>query len=282
MPSLADHQSNLYTKMILMGDSGSGKTGSLTSLVGAGYRLRILDMDNGLETLKQFILRECPEAIGNVEYRTLRDKYKATPAGSQIVGQPRAFVEAYKMLDRWKYDDVDLGDPAGWGPECILVTDSLTLLSDAAYDWAEVLTPPGKRSGERDSRATYGTAQEGVETFLKTITSESFETNVIVIAHVKYIDNEDGSRKGYPTTVGKALSPQVPIYFNTIALCETDRKGQRTIQTAATATIDLKNPKPFEMLPKYALTTGLADFFKVLREPPKVQPKLRRIASQTV
>jgi hypothetical protein len=262
--------------MLLMGDSGSGKTGSLTSLVAAGYKLRILDMDNGLEALKQYVLRECPENIGNVEYRTLRDKYKATAGGSSVVGQPKAFVEAYKMLDRWKYDDVDLGSPSEWGPDTILVLDSLTLLSDAAYDWAEAFTPIGKK-GERDNRAVYGNAQDGIELFLKTITSESFETNVIVIAHVKYIDNPDNTRKGYPTTVGKALSPQVPIYFNTVALCETGRGGQRTIQTVATAMIDLKNPKPFDMLPKYDISTGLADFFKVLREPPKQLKVVRRI-----
>ena len=60
MPSLANHQSNEYTKMLLEGDSGSGKTGSLASLVAAGFSLRILDMDNGLEPLKQFVQKECP------------------------------------------------------------------------------------------------------------------------------------------------------------------------------------------------------------------------------
>ena len=38
--------------------------------------------------------------------------------------------------------------------------------------------------------------------------------------------------------------------------------------------IDLKNPKPFEMLPHYPISTGLADFFAVLREVPKtIKPK---------
>ena len=40
MPSLANHQSNEFTKMLLEGDSGSGKTGSLASLVAAGFSLR--------------------------------------------------------------------------------------------------------------------------------------------------------------------------------------------------------------------------------------------------
>ena len=132
MPSLAKHQSNEYTKLLIEGDSGSGKTGALTSLVAAGYKLRILDFDNGLETLKQYVLKECPERINNVEYRTLRDKRKANPAGPIIDGQPKAFVDGLKMLDRWKYDDIDLGVPAEWGPEYVIVLDSLTFFSDAA------------------------------------------------------------------------------------------------------------------------------------------------------
>ena len=86
-------------------------------------------------------------------------------------------------------------------------------------------------------------------------------------AHVRYVDTETG-RKGYPTAVGEALSPKIGILFNSIALCQTGPGGKRTIQTATTAMIDLKNPKPFEMEPKYPLETGLADFFKVLLKEP--------------
>jgi hypothetical protein len=276
MPLLSQHQSNDFTKMLLMGDPSSGKTGACASLVAADYHLRILDMDNGLDSLKQFVLRECPDKIQNVEFRTLRDKYKATAAGPIIAGGPKAFVEATKMLDRWKYDDIDLGVPAEWGPEAILVLDSLTMLSDAAYDWAEPMVPQGRKSGERDNRAIYGMAQDAIEKILALLTSEAFHANVLVIAHVKYIDNPDGGRKGYPTSVGQALSPVIPRYFNSVALCQTTTGGKRTIQTAATAMIDLKNPKPFEMLPKYDISTGLADFFKVLRASP-TQPKLKRV-----
>jgi hypothetical protein len=39
--------------------------------------------------------------------------------------------------------------------------------------------------------------------------------------------------------------------------------------------IDLKNPKPFAASPSYPIETGLADFFGVLRDAPKVvKPKL--------
>lgn len=278
MPTLSNHQSNEFTKLLIEGDSGSGKTGALTSLVKAGYKLRILDMDNGLEPLKQFVLKECPENVDNVEYRTLRDKRKASPQGPIIDGTPKAFIEAIKMLDRWKYKlddgtDIDLGVPASWGADCIIVVDSLTFLSDSAFDFREPLVSRG-RDGKYDMRAVYKDAQDAVENVLALLTSESFQTNVIVISHIRYVENPDGTKKGYPSSVGAALSPLIPRYFNSVALCETSAGGKRTIKTVATAMIDLKNPKPFAMAPSYPIETGLADFFAVLREPPKAKPKL--------
>lgn len=270
MPSLGKHQSNDFTKLLLEGDSGSGKTGALTPLVAAGYHLRILDLDNGLETLKQFVLHQCPEKIDNIEFRTLRDEYTASAVGPKVL-KPKAFVDAIKMLDNWKYNDVDLGDPAKWGPECILVVDSLTFLSDAAFVWAQGLNPTAK-----DPRQWYGAAQGAIEDVLALLTSPNFKTNVIVISHIKYVDNPDGTRKGYPTAVGSALSPVIPRYFNSVALAET-RAGKRTIQTAATASIDLKNPKPFSMAKSYPIDTGLADFFGVLREQSKPPEKPQKV-----
>lgn len=278
MPSLSQHQSNDFTKLLIEGDSGSGKTGALASLVTLGYKLRILDMDNGLDVLKAFVLKDSPSLIGNVEFRTLRDKRKAGGEGPMIDGTARAFINAIKMLDRWKYKDeasgeeIDLGVPAEWGPDCILVIDSLTMLSDAAWDFREPLAPKGQ-NGKYDMRAVYGDAQDAIENVLALLTSESFRTNVIVMSHIKYVEGQDGMTKGYPMSIGAALSPRIPTYFNSVALCQTSAGGKRTIQTQATASIDLKNPKPFAMAKSYPIETGLADFFGVLRDHPKAETK---------
>lgn len=275
MPALSQHQSNNFTKILLCGDSGSGKSGALTSLVNAGYKLRILDMDNGLETLKTFVLHTCPDKIDAVEFRTIRDEYVAG-ANGPVVAKPKAFVNAIKMLDKWKYDDVDLGDPSEWGPDVIVVVDSLSFLSDAAFDWAKGMSPTAK-----DPRQWYGAAQEAVESCLAQLTSETFRTNVIVTAHIRYIENPDGSKKGYPNSVGSALGPTIPRYFNNWAQCE-NKNGKRSIVTGATAMLDLKNTKPFDMAKSYPIDTGLADYFSVLRETPaksdpKPKPALRKV-----
>lgn len=276
MPTLKDHQSNDFVKLLVEGDSKSGKTGALASLVQAGYLLRILDYDNGLDVLKQFVQRDSPERLGNVEFRTLRDKRKAAPTGPVIDGKPQAFVDGIKMLDRWKYGDTDLGVPGEWGRDTILVLDSLTFFSDAAYDFREPLVPRS-RDGKYDQRALYRDAQEAVENCIALLTSESFRTNVIVISHIKYVDNPDGTKKGYPSAVGSALSPLILRYFNNVVRF-TNKGGKRKIETISSPMFDLANSKPFNMPAEFGIENGLAEFFAVLRDPPvtKVTKLARR------
>jgi len=275
MPSLKDHQSNEYVKLLLIGDSKSRKTSSLVSLVKAGYQIRILDFDNLLDPLKNQILEKCPDKIDNVEYRTLRDKRKASPLGPIIDGQPKAFVDGIKMLDHWKYksgpDEIDLGKPSDWGPDCVLVLDSLSRFCDAAYDFREPLTPTGK-SGEKDLRAVYGDAQDAIENVLAMLTSSTFGTNVIVIAHGTYMDLPDGTKKIFPQGVGQKLSPKIPQYFPAYIRYK-NTNGKCTIQTVSDAMIDLANVSPQKMEKSYPTETGLADFFGVLREPPQLNVK---------
>lgn len=284
MPKLSEHQSNEYTKLLIEGDSKSGKTGSLASLVAAGYKLRILDFDNGLDVLKQYILRDCPGNIDNVEYRTLRDERKATSQGPEVV-KPKAFVNAYKMIDHWKYKDdegneIDYGVPSEWGPDCILVLDSLTFMSDAAFDFHESIAPDTK-SGKYDIRAVYKSAQDAIEHVLAFITDASFKTNVIVISHVKYMEIE-GQTKGFPVSVGSALSPAIPRYFNSVIRYVTKSGGKRQVETVSSSVFDLANPKPFKMEKILDIETALADFFKTLRpEPKKEATKLKEINTTT-
>lgn len=255
MPSLDKLVASPVVKLLLIGDSGTGKTGSVASLVKT-HDVRLLDMDNGWESLASAVRRTCPDRLASVQVESHRDKYKSSAAGPILDGSPTAFISAINLLEKWG----DLGSPSTWGPSAVLVIDSLTFFSDAAFNWAKAMNP-----GAKDQRQIYGAAQDAIEHVLAYITGASFNTNIIVTSHIRFIDIPDGTKRGYPTSVGQALSPTIPRYFNSVAQCLTRPGGARTIQTVSTALIDLKNPASFAMAKELSIETGLATFFETVK-----------------
>ncbi len=274
MTLLSAHQSRTSTKLLLLGHPGTGKTGALASLVKAGYKLRILDFDNKLAVLRAYVMRDCPDKIGNVEFVTLRDKYKDTPSvvtsgkavhtANPVDGQPKAFPLAQKLIGNWKYDDVDLGKPSEWGEDCILVIDSSTTMGIAAFNWAWFMNP-----GAAEMRNVYKSAQDAFENIVAIITGDAFKPNVILITHIRYMDGPEGTMKGFPTAVGAALGPVIPMYFPSTAMMENSGSGDKVVRQmriVPTAMIDLMNSAPFAFnTSTLPIATGLADFFKTVR-----------------
>jgi hypothetical protein len=117
----------------------------------------------------------------------------------------------------------------------------------------------------KDPRQWFYTAQQAVENTISLMTADTFATNLVVIAHINWQNRPDGTMKGFPASVGQALGPTIPTYFENMAQCQIVA-GKRTIQTAPTVLLDLKNPAAFRMLPTLPIETGLGDFFKSLKE----------------
>lgn len=260
MTSLADHHASSLVKMLYIGDSGTGKTGSLVSLVAAGYKLHVLDLDNGLDVLAQYIRRDCPDKLANVDFETRRDKYKSTNAGPVIVQPVRAFADALALMTKWSDDS----DPSKWGDNTILVLDSLSAFSRAAFEWAKSANPSTK-----DPRQWFYAAQQAVESAIALLTSEDFATNLIVISHVNLTELPDGTVKGFANAVGKAMGPIIPRYFNNLILAESSGSGQnvkRVLRTLPTGIVDLKTSAPFKIADRLDLSSGLATIFSNLKD----------------
>lgn len=252
MPTLDQHQSGSYTKVLYIGDSSTGKTGSLVSLLAAGYSFRILDMDNGLDSFVAFARKQNLD-LSRVTYETVRDRYKSSKQGPKIDGTPKAFTEAMDIMTEWS----EIEDP-----KCVFVLDSLSAFSRAAFAWANNLNPTAK-----DKRQIFGAAQGAVEDAIALMTGESFRMNAVIISHVNYQESDQGVTKGYCNAVGKALGPVIPRYFNTMLLAETSGRGEKTkrkIKTMPTGMIDLKTPIP-EVAAEFPLETGMAEIFALLR-----------------
>lgn len=248
-----------HVRLLYAGASSTGKTGSLISLLRKGYKLRVIDMDNGLDYLINKIKDEDASLLNNLDVVSARDKYKATTAGVRVEGVPTAYVNAMKFLNKWDDDTI----PANWGTEYILVIDSLTALSRAAFLWAQGQNPTAK-----DPRQWYAAAQETIKSVLDMLTSKDFKANVIVISHVQLIEIHDGSVREYVTSVGKALGPEIPKFFNNLVLAEKSGQGanvKRTIRTVPTSTMDLKVAVPKGLEAALDLNTGLATLFEKLK-----------------
>ena len=95
MPTLENYKAEKPIKMLVMGDTGTGKTGALASLANTGYKLHILDYDNGLDILSTKVK---PEFLKNIEYETLTEKKVARGGQVLIQGTPKSFAKGLQLL----------------------------------------------------------------------------------------------------------------------------------------------------------------------------------------
>lgn len=254
MPSLADHEKSRFVKVLFVGNSGAGKTGALTSLVEAGYNLRIADFDAGLDALI-FHLKEKKLDLNKVNFMAFRDKVKMGATGTKLDGPPRAYPGVLAALDQWE----DGSDPSEWGDDTVFVLDSLTNVGRAAFWWAKHTNPT-----TREPRQWYSTGQDLLMDLLANLTSDDFKCHVIVISHLIMAQDSSGMMKQFASSLGKAKGGQIPAFFNTMLLSEV-KSSKRLIHTVPTKLLDLKNPAPSLISESYPMESGLAEIFKVLR-----------------
>jgi hypothetical protein len=246
-------------RALYIGDSGAGKTGSLIALLQAGYNIRMLDMDNNSDSLVHLCKHLDPKLLDALDIIQVRDKFRASQmVGLEVAGQPKAWVEALKYLNKWD-DGTSLAD---WDNKTIFVLDTLTSAGRAAFHWAKGMNPSSK-----DPRQWYAAAQDSLKTLLELLTSPEFKCHILVLSHIDLIERDDGTTKGYASSLGKALGPQIAKVFPTLIMAETQGSGKnvkRTIATRPTNLVDLKNPVPFAMDERYPLETGMASIFAAL------------------
>jgi hypothetical protein len=218
-----------------MGDTGGGKSGALASLADAGYKLHILDTDNGLDILRNLFLdpksRYKRSSIDNIDAITVTEAMR-TVGGLRVPASAKAWDKCIGLFDRWKDDEIDLGSIYSWGSNDILVIDSFTRL--CGYAMNKILAA-NNRLGQTPYQSDWGEAQRIVEAVLITLYDKAVACNVIVNCHIVRIGEEasstnskgdvirftvQGTERGYPASLGKALSPKIGQYFNSALLCE--------------------------------------------------------------
>jgi hypothetical protein len=273
MPDLVNHQSAQTTKMLFLGPNGSGKTGgSVCSLASAGYNVRVLDLDNGLDIVKNILTSEKgkklygPEAATRVKFETVTDPMKNV-AGRLVPSKATVWQRVAKLLNNWSKTEGasdDLGPISGWTSNEVLIIDSCTTLANGAMNFVLSMNA---RLGQQPHQSDWYQGQQLLESLFQMLFDEGVKCNIIINCHIVYI-GEEGREVGYPATLGKALSPKMGSYFNTIVLAKTTGQGaaeRHKIITKSTGGIELKNSAPLDMAAEYPIEDGMAQVFRVLR-----------------
>jgi hypothetical protein len=273
MASLDTHTSSSSVRTLCIGDNGSGKTGALVSLAEAGYNLRILDFDRGTEVLAQLC---SPSARKRVDVETFVNDYEMVLAGSSgkrmVPKKPvTAFINAMNCLASWP----GLGSPTSWGPETVLVVDTLTRLGNVCMEHTMDLKGKFRSLDSKDwhpSQPDWGDAMKLQENVLAMLQSDDLKCHVIVNAHVVFL-TPDGelSDKGFPSALGNKLPPKIGGYFNSTLHFSHQGVGankRRGFYTKSTGLISTKTPAPGKVKDFYPIESGLAEYFKDLGHSP--------------
>jgi hypothetical protein len=257
-------------KGLIIGNNGAGKTGALLSLIKAGYKLRLLDFDNGAEILVNLIRAQCPELASNVDIETHMDEYKSIggKAGITPVTPLKGFSGGMKVLDEWP----GLGKPTDWRTDTVLVLDSLTMLGKLIMN--HVLFLAGRLVTGEKQMQDWGQAMDIQENVCARLFSSAFSCHVLVLSHVTFVQPEGEVQQfAYPSALGSKLPPKIGSYFNSTLYVGSDGVGankKKVIYTKSKGLVECKTSAPGLVKDSYPLETGLADYFRDLGHiPPK-------------
>lgn len=275
---------NTAVRALLVGYPGAGKTGSLACLLDAGFKMRFLDFDGNLEPLLKFAK---PESLANLDVLHFEDAMRIGSGFHEPVGLPTAFIGALKAMDSWKYTDekgveVDLGASKDWGPDTILVLDSLTAMGEASMRRAMKLS---NKTALNMTDRVWGLAMGEQKAFVDRITSPNNRFHVLCLAHLKMIGPKD-IRSGdtsltqdikqqvgsiietrlYPSALGWQLPQVIGGDFPTLLEITSSVKAgnvKRVIRTVPRAELDVKLPAPL-VEKELDIKDGMLTIFRAL------------------
>ena len=246
---------NTRLRLLILGRPKAGKTGLLAELLKAGFRVGVLDFDNNPDPIYVYAHGHTADRLSVV---TLRDK--TGDDGSGRVGvrdEPTALLRAFRAIDDWGKVDPEhpWGPVAKWGPDTVLVADSLTGMGDACFNRTLFLNNR-KLGSVRD--ADWGDAMRQEDAWLARLMGPEFACHMLVTAHVKLIgprveriDKNDDTdlvtaktaisvaqaellpTRYYPSALGRALPQEITRRVPAACLVDVDDQGKRWIRLRA-------------------------------------------------
>jgi len=290
MTNAASLQASPALRIMVVGYPGTAKTGMLASLLNAGFKIRMLDFDGNPEPLLQYAN---PDKLQNLDIAYFEDKMRLGARFTEPSGIPTAFSDALKQMDDWKTQDaegnpISLGASKDWGPDTIVVLDSLTSMGEAAMHRAMKLL---NKTPENNTDRVWGLSMNEQLAFIKRLRAPTNRHHVIVLSHLKIISPRD-ARSGdseltksikqemaevvptrlYPSALGWQLPQQIGKEFPILLEAEKVTKGGKTTRTlnlSPKTLLDVKFPGAIAET-RLDISDGLLRVFEAL-SPSSVQ-----------
>ena len=223
-------------KLILCGESGAGKTGGFASLAAAGYKLRLLDLDNNSSILRNLLTKESspyvkanPKVLSNLESVIAPSEPRGLIGGKLGITKANVWSTASSALADWKEGERAFGPITSWNSSHVLIIDTFTRLSQAAMNFHLALNG---RLNQKPSLYDFGDAQQLLRYFLEIITSPEVPCNVVLSCHIDKTENKSTQTpEEYPMSIGAALGPQIGTYFGTLLKVDKIGSGEKLRQS---------------------------------------------------
>lgn len=234
-------------KILLIGDSGTGKTHTIRTLLDAGFKeVFVIFTEPGMEVVGDIpagklmwkylaparsswkTLREQANKINTLPYKTL------TEMADMDKRKYNQFVQLYDVLANFKDDRTgkEYGAVDEWGTDRALVIDSLSGINLMAMK----LVVGGKPV---KSQPDWQVAMDNVETLVTQLTTGVWAT-VVIMAHMeREVDEITGGSTIMVSSLGRKLAPKLPRFFSDCI--QSVRSGKEFTWSTATSNAALKS-----------------------------------------
>lgn len=213
------------SNVLLMGESGTGKTYAIRSLIEAGITPFVIFTEPGMETLNDLpadkwhwayvrptgedwdTLTKMAETVNRFNFESI-SKY-TDPNKAKFTNFAKVLYKCQNFVDS---NGEEFGDVTTWGTDRALVIDSLSGLSDMAMQ----LIIGGKPLAQLND---WQLAQNTLEHLLNKLTTDTQCFFVLTAHQEREKDEVTGGTSVMVATLGRKLAPKIPKYFSDVVQC---------------------------------------------------------------
>lgn len=231
--------------VMLCGTTGTGKTYSIRTLVESGLEVFVLFTEPGMEVLAdlppeklhwRYIAPAAPsfaDMISSAQKINTLSFEALTKLPDINKRNYTEFIDVLTCLSNFTCDRTgeSFGSVDSWGPERVLVVDSLTGLSIMAMNLVAGSKPV-------KSMADWGVAIDNLERLITKLCVDT-RCHFVLLAHLeRETDEVTGGTSLMASTLGRKLAPKLPRFFSDVV--QAKRNVDKFVWSTAASNVDLK------------------------------------------